>query len=57
MRPLRSSLNISEALQLPCGAIDRGLLRRCAGDAAAKLNTKRLRRQRRFHTRLLSSKN
>ena len=40
MRPLRSSLHVSEALQPLCGAVDRGLSRRCAGDAAAKLNTK-----------------
>ena len=40
MRPLRSSLHVSEALQLLCCAVDRGLSRRCAGDAAAKLNTK-----------------
>jgi hypothetical protein len=36
MRPLRSSLHVSEALQLLCGAVDRGLSRRCAGDAAGQ---------------------
>ena len=40
MRPLGSSLHVSEAVQLLCCAVDRGLSRRCAGDAAAKLNTK-----------------
>ena len=57
MRPLRNSLLTAEALQLRCGAVDRGLSRRCAGDAATKLNTKPLRRQRRRYTRLSSSEN
>ena len=56
MRPLRSSLHVSEALQLLCCAVDRGL----SGVALVMLRPNstpsRLRRQRRYYTHLFSSR-